>query len=43
MLHLLLDKLADSVIAYLDQQVLSGADSLMVFDTWGGVLSKANY
>ncbi len=43
MLHLLLDKLADSVIAYLDQQVLSGADSLMVFDTWGGVLSKENY
>jgi uroporphyrinogen decarboxylase len=43
MLHLLLDKLANSVIAYLDQQVLSGADSLMLFDTWGGVLSKANY
>jgi len=43
MLHLLLDKLADSVIHYLDQQVLSGADSLMVFDTWGGVLSKPNY
>ena len=43
MLHLLLDKLADSVIAYLDQQVQSGADSLMVFDTWGGVLSRQNY
>jgi uroporphyrinogen decarboxylase len=43
MLHLLLDKLADSVIAYLDQQILSGADSIMVFDTWGGVLSKQNY
>ena len=43
MLHLLLDKLASSVIAYLDQQVQSGADSLMVFDTWGGVLSKQNY
>lgn len=42
-LHLLLGKLADSVIAYLNQQVLSGADSLMVFDTWGGVLSKQNY
>jgi uroporphyrinogen decarboxylase len=43
MLHLLLDKLADSVIAYLTQQVASGADSLMIFDTWGGVLSKSNY
>ncbi|BAS68487.1 uroporphyrinogen decarboxylase [Bathymodiolus septemdierum thioautotrophic gill symbiont] len=42
-LHLLLDKLADSVIGYLNQQVLSGADSLMLFDTWGGVLSKQNY
>lgn len=42
-LHLLLDKLANSVIAYLNQQILSGADSVMVFDTWGGVLSKQNY
>jgi hypothetical protein len=42
-LHLLLDKLAHSVIAYLNQQILSGADSVMVFDTWGGVLSKQNY
>lgn len=42
-LHLLLDKLANSVIKYLNQQVLSGADSLMIFDTWGGVLSKQNY
>jgi uroporphyrinogen decarboxylase len=42
-LHLLLDKLAQSVIAYLNQQILSGADSVMIFDTWGGVLSKQNY
>ncbi|CAB5501435.1 Uroporphyrinogen III decarboxylase (EC 4.1.1.37) [uncultured Gammaproteobacteria bacterium] len=42
-LHLLLDKLAHSVIAYLNQQILSGADSVMIFDTWGGVLSKQNY
>ena len=42
-LHLLLDKLADTVVNYLNQQVLSGADSLMIFDTWGGVLSKDNY
>ena len=42
-LHLLLDKLADSVINYLNQQILSGADSLMIFDTWGGVLGKQNY
>ncbi|BDX04653.1 uroporphyrinogen decarboxylase [Planctobacterium marinum] len=42
-LHLLLDKLADSVILYLNAQVKAGAQSLMVFDTWGGVLSPAAY
>lgn len=42
-LRLLLDKLAHNVIAYLSQQILSGADSVMIFDTWGGVLSKQNY
>lgn len=42
-LSLLLDKLSDAVVNYLNQQVLSGADSLMIFDTWGGVLSKDNY
>jgi uroporphyrinogen decarboxylase len=42
-MHLLLDKLANSVVNYLNQQVLSGADSLMIFDTWGGVLSRDNY
>jgi len=33
----------DSVIAYLKAQVIAGAQSLMVFDTWGGMLSTANY
>lgn len=42
-MHLLLDKLADSVILYLNAQVKAGAQSLMVFDTWGGVLSPATY
>lgn len=42
-LHALLDKTADSVISYLNAQVASGAQSLMIFDTWGGVLSPANY
>lgn len=42
-LHLLLDKLADSVIDYLNAQVKAGAQSLMVFDTWGGVLSPRDY
>lgn len=42
-LHLLLDKLADSVILYLNAQIASGAQSLMIFDTWGGVLSHCDY
>ncbi|HIP76749.1 MAG TPA: uroporphyrinogen decarboxylase [Psychromonas hadalis] len=42
-LHLLLDKLADSVISYLNAQIEAGAQSVMVFDTWGGVLSPRDY
>ncbi|MFK7993035.1 MAG: uroporphyrinogen decarboxylase [Granulosicoccus sp.] len=42
-LHKLLDKTAQSVISYLNAQVEAGAQSLMVFDTWGGVLAPANY
>ncbi|ALU43455.1 uroporphyrinogen decarboxylase [Pseudoalteromonas rubra] len=43
MLHLLLDKVADSVIDYLNAQVKAGAQSLMIFDSWGGVLSPRDY
>ncbi len=43
LLHKMLDKTAQSVISYLNAQVESGAQALMVFDTWGGVLSPANY
>lgn len=42
-LHLLLSKLADSVIEYLNAQIAAGAQSLMIFDTWGGVLSPRDY
>lgn len=42
-LHALLDKLADSVISYLNAQIEAGAQSVMVFDTWGGVLSPRDY
>ena len=37
--HLLLDKLADAVIDYLNAQIESGAQAVQIFDTWGGVLS----
>ncbi|MFL1915204.1 uroporphyrinogen decarboxylase [Plesiomonas shigelloides] len=42
-LHLLLDKLADSVIVYLNAQIRTGAQSVMVFDTWGGALTGRDY
>lgn len=42
-LHMLLDKLADSVTLYLNAQVANGAQSLMIFDSWGGALSHHAY
>ncbi|RLT94817.1 uroporphyrinogen decarboxylase [Ketobacter sp.] len=42
-LHALLDKLADSIIDYLNQQILAGAQAVQIFDTWGGVLSTSHY
>lgn len=42
-LHQLLDKLALSVIDYLNAQISSGAQAVQIFDTWGGVLSHDAY
>lgn len=42
-LHLLLDKLAKSVTLYLNAQIKAGAQSVMIFDTWGGVLTGRDY
>jgi uroporphyrinogen decarboxylase len=41
--HTLLDTLTQSVAAYLVAQAAAGAQALMVFDTWGGLLSPAAY
>jgi uroporphyrinogen decarboxylase len=38
-MHQLLDVLARSVACYLAAQAAAGAQALMVFDTWGGLLS----
>ena len=43
LLHQLLDKLALSVIDYLNAQIASGAQAVQIFDTWGGVLSNSAY
>jgi len=42
-LHRLLDLLADASSAYLSAQVRAGAQALMIFDTWGGVLTTPAY
>lgn len=42
-MHQLLDVLAKSVTAYLNAQIESGAQAVMLFDTWGGVLSTRDY
>jgi uroporphyrinogen decarboxylase len=39
----LVDVNARAVMAYLDAQVASGADAVMVFDTWGGLLTADAY
>ena len=42
-MHLLLDKLAQSVTGYLNGQILAGAQAVQIFDSWGGSLSDAAY
>ena len=43
LLHRILDVNARAVIAYLNAQIDAGAQAVMVFDTWGGMLSHAAY
>ena len=39
----LIDVNARAVAAYLNEQIAAGADAVMMFDTWGGLLSSAAY
>ena len=41
--HQLLDKLAQAIVKYLIGQIQSGAAAVQIFDSWGGVLSPADY
>jgi uroporphyrinogen decarboxylase len=43
LMHQLLDKLALSVIDYLNAQIRAGAQVVQIFDTWGGALAHAAY
>ena len=43
LMHKLLDTTAQSVTSYLNAQVAAGAQALMIFDTWGGMLTPRDY
>jgi uroporphyrinogen decarboxylase len=43
LLHHVLDTNCRAVSAYLNAQIEAGAQVLMLFDTWGGTLSEADY
>ena len=43
LLHKILSVTTESVISYLNAQIDSGAQAVMIFDTWGGALSHRAY
>ncbi|MFA7291284.1 MAG: uroporphyrinogen decarboxylase [Rhodocyclaceae bacterium] len=43
LMHHILSVTTDAVIAYLNAQIDSGAQAVMIFDSWGGALSAAAY
>ncbi|WP_239424296.1 uroporphyrinogen decarboxylase [Snodgrassella communis] len=43
LLHRILDINAQTVTAYLNEQIASGAQAVQIFDTWGGILSDAAF
>ncbi len=43
LMHRLLDILAQSVTVYLNAQIRAGVRVVMIFDTWGGVLTPRDY
>ena len=41
--HQLLQMITDTTIAYLKGQVAAGADTIQIFDSWGGLLSPTDF
>ena len=41
--HRLLQMITDTTIAYLKKQIDAGADTVQVFDSWGGLLGPADF
>lgn len=42
-MHQLLKVITDAVVAYLNSQILAGVQAVMIFDTWGGILTHRDY
>ena len=42
-LHRLLALLAEATVLYLNAQIAAGAQAVMLFDTWGGILTPPQY
>jgi uroporphyrinogen decarboxylase len=43
LMHKLLDTTAQSVTSYLNAQIAAGVQAVMIFDTWGGMLTPRDY
>lgn len=43
LLHRILEVTTEAVIQYLNAQIAAGAQAVMVFDTWGGILTTPAY
>ncbi len=43
LMHRLLDTLAQAITFYLNAQIAAGAQAVMIFDTWGGILTSRDY
>ncbi|MFQ5447003.1 MAG: uroporphyrinogen decarboxylase [Saprospiraceae bacterium] len=41
--HQLLNKITDTIIAYLNEKIKAGVDAVQIFDSWAGVLSGPLY
>lgn len=43
LMHALLEKLTSAITQYLNAQIAAGVEAVMLFDTWGGILTTRDY